>query len=117
MTDKQSKYLEQVDSGVVLDKSEEIKRQEDIVKMATESLDFLEQEFELVKEVQVIVRNGMKLLEPEHEYQTVDKYWELQKKLAEIGHMKDLNTKKIELEKTRSITNAEIEKLAKMKGE
>ena len=47
--EKKDKYLEQIDSGIVLDKSEEISKQEDIVKMTQESVDFLEQE--LIKQL------------------------------------------------------------------
>ena len=59
----------------------------------------------------------MKLINPEKEFEADPEYWDLQVQLAEIAHLKELNSKKAELERTKQIVSQEEAKLKEMKGE
>ncbi len=110
-------YLKQLESGNIRSKEEQVEQQQDKVDLGKESIDFMQQEFDLIEELQPIVREGLEVIEPTKKFELNPRYWEIQKELAKISHLRELNAKKSELERTKKIVKQEEEKLKEMKGE
>lgn len=112
----EDKYMEKIESGVVTSDEEEIANLEKNIKLHEEALEDAKERKELTKEFQEIVRNNPKKLNPEFDYQTMGKFWELHSKLMEIQHKQELKNIDLEIERLEKTISDRKEKLESMKG-
>lgn len=93
MADEAS-YLKQVESGVILNNPDAVsdaqKALEDMQKQKQLELENQELQKKLFK----IVNDNLRVLEPKNQYETVEEYWDIYKKV----HANDFSKKMVEFE-------------------
>jgi chromosome segregation ATPase len=71
-------------------KKREVKDSEFALAHYTKSLELLEKEREISKEIGAVIVDGIKSIEPNKEFETNEKYWDLMKELQKIENEKKI---------------------------
>lgn len=85
MADEKS-YLKQVESGKVKTDEEVIEQAEAALRDMEYQGELEERNWDAQEKLYQVVNNNIRVLNPEHEYQKVDEFWELQRELHTIAH-------------------------------
>lgn len=112
----EDKYMEEAENGIIKSDDEEIANLEKNISLHEETLEDTKKRKELTKEFQEVVRNNPRKLNPEFEYQNMDKFWELHTKLIELQHKQELNKIDLEIERLEKTIKDRKEKLESLKG-
>ena len=114
---KKKDYLAQLESGIEKSKEERIKEVEANLDLHKKAREWALKEQELKNELSELIIENAKPLEPKHEYETVPRFWEINKELSRIKHQRELegfNSQLAGLDKTIEMKEEELKRL---KGE
>jgi hypothetical protein len=93
MADQKS-YLKQVESGVVLSDDQAINETERAISSVDVQKQLELENQELQRELFKVVNSHLRIIKPEFEYQELDEFWDLQRRL----HENDFRKREVEFE-------------------
>lgn len=112
----EDKYMENVENGLIMTDDDEIKRLQDKIDLHEKALEDYKEKRSLSEQFQKVIRDNIRKIEPEFEYQQKDEYWNINKKLSEIRHKQELRDIDITIERLEKTINTDKEKLENLKG-
>lgn len=116
MADEKS-YLAQLESGKVQSNDEAIEQAEAALRDMEYQQELEVKAWEAQEKVYVVVNNNIKVLNPEHEYQKLQEFWDAQKELHTISHERSKIAHDVQMRQLEKAVNARKEEIKVLKGE